>query len=353
VVFYAGVEMQMQDFYDVIKGKGMYFAIGSFIVTYLMGFLVGLYFLDNYTSAMFLALCIAVTALPVSVKILSDLGRLHTRTGSAIIGTAIVHDVIALSMLGLLIGLNVTAGSADPWNLMLTMLKIALFLLMIFTVERSFHLKNGWLAKKFSGFVSRLKTKEAQFSVALIVSLYFAVVAEFLGLSYIIGAFFGGLIISKKILGTNNYMSLRSGVSSISIGFFAPIFIAYLGLLFDLKELESVAIVVMFITILIFTMGSKFVSGFLGARMAGYSNREAKIIGTGINARGMMDMVVALTAFKYGFIEKNIFTILVAMTLITTLIIPSLLKRLYKKLPEEEDLSDSTQSPVVECNVPG
>jgi Kef-type K+ transport system membrane component KefB len=351
VVFYAGVEMQMQDFYDVIKGKGLYFAIGSFIVTFLMGFLIGLYFLDNYTGAMFLGLCVAITALPVSVKILSDLGRLHTKTGHAIIGTAIVHDVISISVLGLLIGINVTEGGGDPWHLTIMILKIVFFMLIVFIAERSFHIKDGWLAKKFSSFMSKLKTREAQFSVAVIVALYFAVLAEFLGLSYIIGAFYGGLLFSPKILGSKNYTSLKAGVSSISMGFFAPIFIAYLGLLFNFRELVSVW--EMFIVVLVVAMVSMFISGFLGARQAGYSTIESKIIGVGINARGMMEMVVALIGFKYGFIDKTFFTILVAMALITTMITPGLLGRLYKKLPLEEDKLDPRELIDVECEAPG
>jgi len=351
VVFYAGVEMQMQDFYNVIKGKGMYFAIGSFIITYFVGFLIGLYFLENYTGAMFLGLCVAITALPVSVKILTDLGKLHTRTGHAIIGTAIVHDVISISVLGLIIGLNVTEGGADPWHLTIMLLKIALFMLIVFTAERSFHIKDGWLAKKFAVFISKLKTREAQFSVAVIVALYFAVLAEFLGLSYIIGAFYGGLLFSPKILGTKNYTSLKAGVSTISMGFFAPILIAYMGLLFNFRDLVSVWD--MFLAVLFLAMLSMFISGFLGARMAGYSILESKIIGVGINARGMMEMVVALIGYKYGFIDRNFFTVLVAMALITTMITPGLLGRLYKKLPEEEERLDSQELAEGEYDAPG
>lgn len=351
VVFYAGVELHMKDFYQVILGKSMYIAVGSFIITYLMGFLIGWYFLETYIGALFLGLCISITALPVSVKILNDLGRLHSKTGNAIIGTAIVHDVIAISMLGLLIGLNVEGSGSDPWHLSVMLLKIVLFMLVIFSIERSFHIKDGWLAKKFSGFMSRLKTKEAQFSVALIVALYFAVLAEFLGLSYIIGAFYGGLIISQKIIGTENYKNLKSGISSISMGFFAPIFIAYIGLMFDLKELGTV--MVMFLVVLAVGMLSTFLSGFLGARMAGYTIQESKIIGAGINARGMMEMVVAITAFKYGFIDRTFFTILIALALITTMITPWILGRLYKNLPEEEEHLEDEQSTAVECKTSG
>jgi Kef-type K+ transport system membrane component KefB len=339
VVFYAGVELHMKDFYEVMLGKSMYIAVGSFIITYLMGFLVGLYFLGTYLGALFLGLCISITALPVSVKILNDLGRLHTRTGSAIIGTAIVHDVISFSMLGVLIGISAEGGGSDPWHLSMMLLKIALFMSIIFAAERSFHIKDGWLAKKFSGFMSKLKTKEAQFSVALIIALYFAVLAEFLGLSYIIGAFYGGLLISQKIIGTDNFRNLKSGISSISMGFFAPIFIAYLGLMFDLKELGSV--MAMFLAVLAVGMLSKFLSGFLASRMAGYSILESKIIGTGINARGMMEMVIAITAFKYGFIDRAFFTILIALALITTVITPGILRHLYRGLPAAHDAPPS------------
>ncbi|MDD4308094.1 MAG: cation:proton antiporter [Thermoplasmata archaeon] len=333
VVFYAGLELKMEDFIETMKGSGMFFALGSFIITFWVGFGAGLYFMDNYTSAAFMGLCIAITALPVSVKILSDLGKIHTKTGNAIIGTAMVHDIIAITMLSVIIGLNTAGGMADPFTLTVMMLKIALFLMIIFAFERSFHLKDGWLASKLINLMNKIKSKEAQFSIAIIVSMYLAVLAEFLGLSYIIGAFYGGLIFSSKIVGDKNFLAIKRGTSGIAMGFFAPIFIAYLGLMFNLWEL--LPIMTLFLVILALAMTSRFSSGYLGARMAGYSNDEAKIVGVGLNAMGMMEMVVALIGFQHGFIGQNFFTILVGMALISTLITPSLLKYLYKKLPDE------------------
>jgi len=322
----------MEDFVGAMKGKGMYFALGSFIITFWAGFAAGLHFIGTYVGASFMGLCIAITALPVSVKILTDLGKMHTRTGHAIIGTAMVHDIIAITLLSIIIGLN-TGGSADPFAVLLMLLKIALFISVIFTIERSFHLNDGWLAARLASFMSRVKSKEAQFSIAIIVAMYFAVMAEFLGLSYIIGAFYGGLIFSPMIIGEMNFAAIRRGTSGIAMGFFAPIFIAYLGLLFNLWEL--VPIIAMFLAVLALAMCCRFSSGYLGARAAGYSNSEAMIVGVGLNAMGMMEMVVALIGFQKGFIGKDFFSILVGMTLITTLITPFLLKRLYRRMPEE------------------
>jgi len=333
VVFYAGLEMNINDFVDAISGKGMYFAMGSFLTTFMLGFATGFYFLQNYTGAAFLALCVAITALPVSVKILTDLGKLHTKTGHAIIGTAMVHDVISLTVLGIIISLSVKTGTWEPWALAETLLKIAIFILLIFALEKSFHIKDGWLANKVTRFMSRVKSKEAQFSIAIIIAMYFAVIAEFLGLSYIIGAFYGGLIFSTKIVGEKNFAAIKRGTSGIAMGFFAPIFIAYLGLMFNLRELMP--ILGLFLAILAVGMGGMFASGYLGARMAGYTDNESMIVGVGINARGMMEMVVALIGFNYGFINKDFFSILIGMALITTLMTPPLLKWLYKRIPEE------------------
>jgi len=333
VVFHAGLEMSVDEFYDAIKGKGMYFAMGSFIVTFLIGFVTGFYFLQTYTGAAVMGLCISITALPVSVKILSDLGKLHTKTGHAIIGTAMVHDIISITVLGVIIGLNVTTGSSDPFAMAMMLLKIAFFMLLVFTLERSFHVKDGWLAKKFTGFMDRIKSKEAQFSIGVITAMYFAVIAEFLGLSYIIGAFYGGLIFSTATVGKENFAAMKRGTSGIAMGFFAPIFIAYLGLMFNLRELAP--IFWLFAVILVVSIVSMFSSGYLGARMAGYSDKEALIVGVGINARGMMEMVVALMAYKAGFIDQNFLSVLVGMALVTTLVTPTILRWLYKRLPEE------------------
>jgi Kef-type K+ transport system membrane component KefB len=332
VVFYAGLEIKMEDFVGAMKGKGMYFALGSFVITFWAGFAAGLHFIGTYVGASFMGLCIAITALPVSVKILTDLGRMHTRTGHAIIGTAMIHDIIAITLLSIIIGLN-TAGSADPFHVLTMLLKIGLFVSIIFTIERSFHLKDGWLAGRLTAFMGKVRSKEAQFSIAIIVAMYFAVMAEFLGLSYIIGAFYGGLIFSPLVIGEKNFAAVRRGTSGIAMGFFAPIFIAYLGLLFNLWEL--IPLLLMFLAVLGLAMSCRFSSGYLGARAAGYTNREAVIVGVGLNAMGMMEMVVALIGFQNGFIDKDFFSILVGMALITTIITPFLLKHLYKAVPDE------------------
>jgi len=346
VVFYAGLEMNMEDFTSAIMGRGMYFALGSFVVTFWMGFATGLYFLEDYMGAVFLGLCIAITALPVSVKILTDLGKMHTKTGHAIIGTAMVHDVISITLLGIIIGIDASGGSADPYALTIMILKIAIFLLIAYSVERIFHIKDGWLASRLTNLMNKIKSKEAQFSIAIIVAMYFAVMAEFLGLSYIIGAFYGGLIFSPKIVGDKNFLAIKRGTSGITMGFFAPIFIAYLGLMFNLWGLWPIKF--MFLAILFIGMSGMFSSGYLGARMAGYSHDESKIVGVGINARGMMEMVVALIGFKYGFIEKDFFSILVGMALISTLITPALLKRLYRKLPDEPLPADQKEEIIIQ-----
>ncbi|MFH0816804.1 MAG: cation:proton antiporter [Methanobacteriota archaeon] len=337
VVFYAGLEMSVKDLTSAVCGKGLYFAVGSFVVTFLAGYATGFYFMQDHVGASFLGLCVAITALPVSIKLLADLGRLHTRTGNAIIGTAMVQDIIAITVLSILIGLNVKIGHATPFTILMMVMKITIFLLLIFALERSFHIKDGWLAGKLTATMSKVKSKEGQFSIAVIVAMYFAVIAEFLGLSYIIGAFYGGLIFSKFAVGEMNFAAIKRGTSGIAMGFFAPIFICYIGLMFNLREL--LPILGMFLVVLIVAVVSMFGSGYLGARMAGYNEKEARIIGVGINTRGMMEMVVALVGYNYGFIDKNFFSILVGMALVTTMVTPSLLKYLYARLPEEKAAS--------------
>jgi len=341
VVFFAGLEMKIESIWKALTGKNLYISLGSFVVTFLFGLIAGLYFLEDYISALFLGLCIAITALPVGVKILIDLDKLHTNTGHAIIGTAIVHDLIAITGLGLLIGIGVNRV-VDTWSMVAIFLRILIFIMIIFTVERVFHLKHGLPAMCLTHFMSKLRSREAQFSVGIIVALVFAVFAEFLGISYVIGAFYGGLIFSKKLIGERNFNLLKRDTRGIAMGFFAPIFIAYIGTLFNACELYS--ILGLFFIILIISIVSMFVSGYLGARAAGYTQLEAKIIGVGINARGMMEMVVALIGLKYGLIDGNFFSILVVMAFITTLITPGLLKYLYSKIPAEKSTSEQLQS---------
>src|SRR5439155_5453 len=182
----------------------------------------------------FLGLCMAITALPVSVRILIDLGRLQTNIGQRIVTVAVQDDTTALLLLGMILGIKAQGGLAVP--ILITGLKTAVF-----------------------------------FATVLLV----------------------------------------------------PVFFAAIGVEFQLSALASVTLVV---SVLIAAFVTKIFGGYIGGRLAGLTSSESWVMGFGMNGRGVMELVIADLALKRGFISTDLFSTLVLMGMVTTMLTPTLLK---------------------------
>ena len=152
-------------------------------------------------------------------------------------------------------------------------------------------------------------------------------ISEALGFHFIIGAFFGALFLDQRHFLASRYEDLRGTLASITNGFLAPVFFAYLGLEFQIKAISEpdFTVVVILVSIL-----SKLFAGWLGGRIVGMSNREALGLGSVLNGRGVMELVVAGIAYQKGFIDPMIFSTLVLMGILTTFLTPILFKQTFR-----------------------
>jgi Kef-type K+ transport system membrane component KefB len=147
-----------------------------------------------------------------------------------------------------------------------------------------------------------------------------------LGFHFVIGAFFGALFLDKRHFLASRYEDLRGTLSSITGGFLAPVFFAYLGLEFSFHTFDDIAFPVVVIAVSVLT---KLFSGWAGGRLLGMSDREALGLGCVLNGRGVMELVVAGIAYQKGFIGPTTFSTLVLMGIVTTFLTPLLFKRAF------------------------
>jgi Kef-type K+ transport system membrane component KefB len=173
------------------------------------------------------------------------------------------------------------------------------------------------------------KGKESLFAVFFVFVLLFATVTENLGLHFIVGAFFAAMLISNSLIGTENVKAIEKSTSNISMGFLAPIFFASIGLEFNVSSIANLGLLA---AVLVVSYASKIFGGFLGSRIAGYSSRFSLTLGIGLNARGIMELVIANIAYRNELISTEVFSILVIMGIVTTLTTPVLLKRAFSRL---------------------
>lgn len=334
LVIIAGLEIDIDDILKSIKGRNIIISLLAFFIPLLSGFTVGYFLGIEAMTSVFLGLCVAITALPVSIRILMDLGKLNTEVGQKIISVAIFDDVLALTILGVLLTIKDTdmSFSAISQAAGISILKLILFigiLGFVYWIIKKIANRGDYLEHGLNKFLALLKGKEPLFAIFFAFVLLFATFTETLGLHFIVGAFFASMLINKTMIGEQNFRVIERTTNNVSMGFLSPIFFASIGLEFSISSFERIDLL---IAVLLVSYFSKILGGYLGGTIAGLNKNVSLTLGIGLNARGIMELVIANIAYKAGLISSEIFSILVIMGILTTLTTPIMLKGMFKKI---------------------
>jgi len=171
------------------------------------------------------------------------------------------------------------------------------------------------------------------FSIVLIFILVLAALSESLNVGYLIGAIIGGFLLqaSMKKISSKHRTELLNVIKLIAMGFAVPFFFVNVGLTFDINTFLS-NIPMIAVTVIIASVG-KIVGTLIVKPVSSLSWKQLYYVGWGMNSRGAAELVIALIAVQYGLISPEMFSALVSMSLITTLILPPILARGIKKNP--------------------
>ncbi|MGC1107798.1 MAG: cation:proton antiporter [Candidatus Acidiferrales bacterium] len=339
LVFLVGMEMDLGVLWKAFRGRGALVGLAGFTIPLALGIFVGYAFRLGATQMIFIGLCIAITALPVSVRILMDLDKLQTDIGQRIISAAVTNDVASLLLLGVILGVKAHGPATQSLltSVGLALVKALVFMAAILIVSRVIKNYTPGRFRRSRNLIDpllvKLKGKESLFAVVLLFVFAFASLSELLGLHFIVGAFFGSMLLSHAVLGRANFEEVRKTASNVTMGFLGPIFFAAIGLEFDASSLRNWKLVV---AVLVVAFVAKIAGGYVGGRLAGLGDKQSWALGIGLNGRGIMELVIANVALSNGFIGKQLFTVLVLMATVTTIVTPVLLKRAYERLPVEQ-----------------
>lgn len=329
LMLFAGLEMQPRKVFER-SAASLVVALGGMIVPLGLGMALGWIFLPEsplrVAQCLFLGTALAITAVPATVRILTDLGQLDSRVGQTIVSAAVFDDVLSLLLLAWLTGM-IDAG--DP----LSVAELALLFgkVLLFFLATAFL---GLFVFPWGGrFMHHLKVHELELSAMLVAAFAFAVLAELLGLHFILGAFVAGLYFGRRTIDVKSYERVRSTISAMTFGFLAPIFFASIG--FDL-EFNSFTEVPGFIVLLILcAFVGKIGGAGVAARAFGFSRRDSAAIGVGMSPRGAVELVIAGIALKAGLfvgdsvVVAHLFSAVVIMAVVTTVVSPIILSRVF------------------------
>ena len=330
LMFLAGLEMHPEEIKKAGKSAIIISTI-AFVLPLLGGVGISLLFQLNTIQAMFMGLLLSITAVPVSAIILMELGIIRTRLGNAVMTSAVINDIFSLVILSIILQLNNidNLGQMNYTAIGFSVINIGSFVGGIFMIDLLFRKTSHWLPKRISPLFSKMKTKEAAFGMLLITTITISLVAQEAGLHFIIGTFFSGLIVYKQIIGKKNFDRVYGIVSAISFGFFAPIFFALIGIQFNAQSLLNA--MPLFLSLLAVAIIGKVAGGSLGARLAKFNREQCLSIGFLMNGRGMVELVIASIGFSAGILDIKLFSVAVAIGVITTIMAPVLARSFIER----------------------
>jgi Kef-type K+ transport system membrane component KefB/Trk K+ transport system NAD-binding subunit len=340
LVFLAGLEMDIGEIGHAVRGRGVLVGLLGFLFPFLGGFALGTYALLPIEGSLFLGLALGLTALPVSVRILMDLGLTEHSIGKVVISAAILTEVITLTLLGVIIAFQ----DQEPADLQealylgtLTVIKTLLLFSFVLTAVQVIRLTTGVVPgaqRAYRRTLGMLRGRESLFALSILFVLTFAGVSQVLGLHFVVGAFFGGLLLTGRLLGDYNYKQVYKTTSAITFGFLAPIFFGFIGLQF----VPDAVVVQPLMAALVLGVGfaAKLAGGFIGARAAGRSSPESVTVGLGLTIHGVLELVIANLALHLGIFTVELFSMVVLLSVASTVLAPPLLRWAVRRIPKEK-----------------
>ncbi|MDR1521752.1 MAG: cation:proton antiporter [Streptococcaceae bacterium] len=320
LMFIAGLESDLSMLKKFMKpavavaALGVIFPLISFLsISQLLGY--------SQKQALLFGLVYAATSVSITVSVLQEYKKLNTVEGATILGAAVVDDIIAVLLLGTFVtmyGKRETSLEQLPFYLTL-ILQIAymLFLFIVIRFGAAFVMK----------FFYELSLFASETIGAVIICLTLAELAKLSGMSDVIGAFFAGIVVaqSKKKIREK----IKSSLSMIGYTFFIPIFFASIGMqmTFATTGVSFKQILIALVTAVL----SKLFGCSLAAKVNGFSWKSSYIVGSGMVSRGEMGLIIAQIGFTNAIVNKNVYSELVIVIILCTLLAPFLLKHSFKK----------------------
>lgn len=332
----AGVEMGPREIASS-SAKAFVVAIGGMLLPLALGCGLGLLVLPDSSlrtaQVLFLGTALAISAVPVTVKVLMEVGKLQSPLGQTIVSAAVFDDVLSLLLLALLTAVIRTGEFPDVATFALLAGKVALFFVVTTLI-------GTYLFPRLGKLVRAARLEEFQFSALLIAGLAFALLAEALGMHFILGAFTAGLFFLRQTINEKVFEALKARLSGLTSGFLAPLFFVSIGM--HLEPSAITAVPGFLVLLIVIGFLGKLLGSGLPAYWAGFTARDASAVGTGMSARGAIELVVADIALRAGLflqpvpvppIVEYMFSAVVVMALVTTLLAPPILKLLVVGAP--------------------
>lgn len=322
LMFMAGLESDLQLLKKYWKPSLFVAVLGVILPVAVIDWCSQLFHLGS-TESLFLGVTFAATSVSISVAVLKELGALEGKEGTTILGAAVVDDVLAVLILSLMISLfgsEVSGGGSHSS----TNLGVSLAIQLVFFIALYFVVK--WLVPFLMKIGNGLLVPTSVTLMSLVICFGLSYLADLIGLSAVIGAFFAGIAVGQ----TDYHTIIDEHIQPIGNAVFIPVFFVSIGLnmSFDGVLQDFWFIVVITIAAIV----TKLAGAGIGAKLAGFSWLSGYEIGAGMVSRGEMALIIAQIGYQGKLLSEDRYSAVITAIILTTLIAPILLRHAVKRM---------------------
>jgi Kef-type K+ transport system membrane component KefB/nucleotide-binding universal stress UspA family protein len=274
-------------------------------------------------TSLFLGTALSISSVKIVAMVVRELNFMRRTVGQVIVASAIIDDTIGWTIMAITFGLALHGGIDLP-SVARSVLGTALFLVVSFTLGRRVVFR--LILWTNDNFVSDMPV----ITTILVITGMMALITHAIGVHTVLGAFVAGILIGQSPILTRH---IDEQLRGLIIALFMPVFFGMAGLNTNLGVLQDPALLLVSLSFIVIASVGKFTGAFLGGAIGGLTWRESFALGCGMNARGSTEVIVASLGLSMGALSQYLFSMIVAMAVVTTMAMPPMLRWAFARLP--------------------
>lgn len=325
LLFLVGLETGPNQFYKMEArtaglGLAVFFVPFALLLPVVHAVAPGL----GWPTVALVAVTLAITALPVMAVMIREFGLSDREFGRSVMGAALVNELCAVTVFAFLLQLRTSGAAGDLPSLATALVATGLFLAVVFAAYYALKVAHASASVRATSerFSRTVRSQEAGFALLVALSLGAALLSQYLGLTFVIGAFYAGILITPESVGPKLHDALRKTLHVFMWGLFIPLFFAITGVQTNFSLIASGSALGVFAVLLSAAVLTKVGTGTVGARLSGWGGPDSAALGFLVNCRGAVEIAMAVILYGDGLLSTFWFTIVVGVGLVCTVVAP-------------------------------
>jgi len=314
-----------------VRGAAALTSLAGIVIPFLCGYALGEMLPESLLpdpgrrllTSLFLATALSISSVKIVAAVLREVDFLRRNLGQVILAAAILDDTIGWTILAFIAGLA-AEGKIVMGPLLISVFGTIAFLIFCLTIGRR------WVAKIIRWTNDHFTIEMPVISVILLIMFLLAMVTNFIGVHTVLGAFVAGIMIGQSPILTQH---IEEQLRGLIVALFMPVFFGVAGLSINLRVLGDPHLLGLALLFIGIASVGKLGGCYVGSRMARMNHPEALAVGFAMNARGSTEVILATIGLSMGLLNQALFTIIVVMAVVTTLIMPPLLRWALARVP--------------------